>query len=109
VTADLTFVAWGSTVGAVRDAMAILAAQGRTTNLVRVPTVFPLNGPAVLKLLAPAKKTLLVELNYTGQFGRLLRAETGVDLSTRLLKYDGEPFFPFEIVAKAVEVMNHGG
>ncbi|EQD51852.1 hypothetical protein B2A_06773, partial [mine drainage metagenome] len=82
---------------------------GRTTNLVRVPTVFPLQRPGGPQAAGPAKKTLLVELNYTGQFGRLLRAETGVDLSTRLLKYDGEPFFPFEIVAKAVEVMNHGG
>ena len=108
-TADLTFVAWGSTIGAVRDAMAVLAAQGRTTNLVRVPTVFPLDGPALLRLLAPARRTLLVELNYTAQFGRLVRAETGLNLSTRLLKYDGEPIYPFEIVAKAMEVMNHGG
>jgi hypothetical protein len=44
-----------------------------------------------------------------GQFGKLVRAETGVDLSERLLKYDGEPFYPHEIVARGLEVMNHGG
>ncbi len=102
--APLTFVAWGSTVGAVRDAMEILAAQGRPTNLLRFPAVYPLDPVAVRAAFAKARRTLLVEANYSGQFGRLLRAETGIELSDRLLKYDGEPFFPHEIVARAREM-----
>ena len=107
--AALTFVAWGSTVGAVRDAMAALAAQGRPTNLLRFPAVYPIDADRVRAALAPPRRTLLVEANYSGQFGRLLRAETGVHLSERLLKYDGEPFYPHEIVARALEVMADGG
>ncbi len=103
--APLTFVAWGSTVGAVRDAMGELRAAGRTTNLLRFPTVFPLDHEKVGAALATTKQTLLVEANYSGQFGRLLRAEMGYHFSNRLLKYDGEPFFPHEIVARALEVM----
>ncbi len=103
--APLTFVAWGSTVAAVRDAMAELRATGHPTNLLRFPTLYPLDAEKVAALLGKARKTLLVEANFSGQFGRLLRAETGYQFSHRFLKYDGEPFFPHEIVARALEVM----
>jgi 2-oxoglutarate ferredoxin oxidoreductase subunit alpha len=106
--AALTFVAWGSTVGAVRDAMRQLAAAGTATNLLRVPTVYPVHGVEFARALAGARRTLLVEGNYSGQFGRLLRAETGLDLPEKLLKYDGEPFYPMEIVARAREMVNDG-
>ncbi len=107
--ADLTFVAWGSTVGAVRDAMPMLAARGKTTNLLRFPTVYPLDLTTVTQAFAKTHRTLLVEENFSGQFGRLLRAETGIHVTDRLLKYDGEPFYPYEIVSRAMEMMNRGG
>ncbi len=100
--APLTFLAWGSTVGAIRDAMAELSARGRATNLVWFPAVYPLKVEAAMELLTRTKRTLLVEGNFSGQFGRLLRAETGFVPSDRLLKYDGEPFYPHEIVAKVM-------
>jgi 2-oxoglutarate/2-oxoacid ferredoxin oxidoreductase subunit alpha len=108
-TAPLTFVAWGSTVGAIRDAMATLAERGRATNLLYFPAVYPLRVDLVRAAFARTSRTLLVEANYSGQFGRLLRAEAGIELSDRLLKYDGEPFSPHEIVARALEVIGHGG
>jgi 2-oxoglutarate/2-oxoacid ferredoxin oxidoreductase subunit alpha len=107
--AELTFVAWGSTIGAIRDAMVVLTAQGKKVNLLHFPTVYPLDADRVRAEFAKTRRTLLVEANYSGQFGHLLRAETGVHLSERLLKYDGEPFYPHEIVARALEVMSHGG
>jgi 2-oxoglutarate/2-oxoacid ferredoxin oxidoreductase subunit alpha len=106
--APLTFIAWGSTVGAVRDAMAELGRQGAVTNLVWFPAVYPLSSDRVSSALSQAHRTLLVEANYSGQFGRLLRAEAGFVPGDRLLKYDGEPFFPHEIVAKAREVHDGG-
>ncbi|HTT73048.1 MAG TPA: 2-oxoacid:acceptor oxidoreductase subunit alpha [Thermoplasmata archaeon] len=107
--AELTFVAWGSTIGAIRDAMPMLASRGHRTNLLSFPTVYPLDAPRVTAAFARTRATLLVEANYSGQFGRLLRTETGIHLTNRLLKYDGEPFYPYEIVARAMEVMAHGG
>jgi 2-oxoglutarate/2-oxoacid ferredoxin oxidoreductase subunit alpha len=106
--ADLTFVAWGSTIGAIRDARTELTARGVSTNLLHFPTVYPLDPARVQAEFAKTKRTLLVEVNYSGQFGRLLRAETGVHLTEKLLKYDGEPVYPYEVVARAVEVL-HGG
>jgi 2-oxoglutarate/2-oxoacid ferredoxin oxidoreductase subunit alpha len=106
--APLTFVAWGSTAGAVRDAMGALAAQGVATNLLFFPAVYPLAGERVRAALGRTKRTLLVEANFSGQFGRLIRAETGIDLPDRLLKYDGEPFYPHEVAARALEMIPHG-
>jgi 2-oxoglutarate/2-oxoacid ferredoxin oxidoreductase subunit alpha len=107
--APITFVAWGSTIGAVRDAIAELAERGRSANLLRFPAVYPLEPAKVRSLLEGAKRPVLVEANYSGQFGRLLRAETGFEITDRLLKYDGEPFSPHEIVARAMEGPPHGG
>jgi len=106
---ELTFVAWGSTVGAVRDAMKILAQQGRRTRMVSLPTVFPVHGTELLALLKGPGRRLLIEANFSGQLGRLLRAETGLEFPDRFLKYDGEPFYPREIVHRALEVIGHVG
>ncbi|MFZ0891806.1 MAG: 2-oxoacid:acceptor oxidoreductase subunit alpha [Thermoplasmata archaeon] len=107
--ADLTFVAWGSTIGAIRDAIPLLNEQGHRTNLLRLPTVYPIHKAQLLALLGKSRRTLLVEANYSGQLGHLIRAETGFDLTNRLLKYDGEPFYPHEIVNRALEVLKNGG
>jgi len=103
--APLTFVAWGSTVGAVRDAMVILNGRGKATNLLRFPTLYPLDPHAVRTTFARTHKTLLVEGNYSGQFGNLLRAEAGIELPHRFLKYDGEPFYPHQVVERVEEVL----
>ncbi len=103
--APLTFVAWGSTVGAVRDTMALLHEKGKETNLLRFPTLYPLDPGAVRAVFARTRKTLLVEGNYSGQFGNLLRAEAGIELPHRFLKYDGEPFYPHQILERAEEVL----
>jgi 2-oxoglutarate ferredoxin oxidoreductase subunit alpha len=103
--APLTFVAWGSPVGAVRDAMAILHEKGKVTNLLRFPTLYPLDPDVVRSMFARTRKTLLIEGNFSGQFAHLLRAETGVELPHKFLKYDGEPFYPAQIVARAQEVL----
>ncbi len=106
--ADVTLIAWGSTIGAARDARTLLGARGISTQLVAVTDVYPVPGDAIGRALAGAKRTLLIEGNFSGQYGRLLRAETGIHLSEKLLKYDGEPFYPMEIVAKAVEMTSNG-
>jgi 2-oxoglutarate ferredoxin oxidoreductase subunit alpha len=104
---EVTFVCWGSTGGAVRDAVRILAARGVPANMVFMRTVYPVHAEGLKKALETAKRPILVEENYSGQLGRLIRAETGIYFPDKLLKYDGEPFYPMEIVHKALEVMRN--
>ena len=108
-SAAVSIVAWGSTIGAVRDARRTLAEVAVETNLIHFPAVWPMDASRARELLTSARRLLLVEANFSGQFGRLLRTETGVSISDRLLKYDGEPFFPHEIVQKVLELTGHVG
>jgi 2-oxoglutarate ferredoxin oxidoreductase subunit alpha len=105
--ADLTLVGWGSTYKLLQEVIERLNAQGIKTNLLSFRDIFPMRGEDVAKVLNGCKKLLLVEQNFSAQFGRLLRAETGVHIKDTCLKYDGEPFDPHEIEDRAKEVMGH--
>ncbi len=51
-----------------------------------------------MEILSNAKRTIIVENNYSGQFARYLRSETGFSADGHIRKYDGEPFMPHHIV-----------
>jgi len=104
--ADLTVISWGSTQGPLREAiMNLQESDGLSVNSLEYAYLFPFHGEETLDLLRGAKKTLAVEGNYTGQFTRLLTAETAYKPDAFFGKYDGEPFYPSEISAKIREVM----
>ncbi len=107
--AALTIVAWGSTAGPVRDALKNLEGNDQKVNFLHINCPYPLRNSELASTLLRAKKTLLVEANYTAKLGGLIRRETGFDFPDKFLKYDGEPFYPEEIVTKALEVLNGGG
>jgi 2-oxoglutarate ferredoxin oxidoreductase subunit alpha len=98
VEADLTFVGWGSTKGAVKEAVKLLADQGIKANQLHLNFLQPFPSVAVSKTLTAAKRPILVENNATGQLGKLIRQETGFELKEKLLKYDGRPFYPEDLV-----------
>jgi 2-oxoglutarate ferredoxin oxidoreductase subunit alpha len=96
--ADLTLVGWGATKGAIIDAMQELSRPGRTVNFLQVRLMRPFPAKEVGEILNRAKATVLIEANYSGQLGALLREQTGVLLDHRVLKYDGRPFSRNEVV-----------
>ncbi len=58
----------------------------------------PLHGEAIVEILDKAKRTIMIENNYSGQFARYLRSETSFVCDGHIRKYDGEPFMPHHIV-----------
>ena len=97
--AQVTLVGWGSTEGVVQEAIQKLAAEeGIAANLLQIKWLVPLHGEAIVSTLAKNKKTIVVENNYSGQFARYLRSETGIVADGHIRKYDGEPFMPHHIV-----------
>jgi 2-oxoglutarate ferredoxin oxidoreductase subunit alpha len=52
----------------------------------------------VTRILSKAKRTILVEVNYSGQLGDLIREKTGIDMDQRVLKFDGRPFTEEELL-----------
>ncbi|MFP3190568.1 MAG: 2-oxoacid:acceptor oxidoreductase subunit alpha [Thermoproteota archaeon] len=104
--ADITIVSWGSTRGAVREALQILENEGIIANSLEIKYLHPFQGKEIKEILEKAKEILLVENNYSGQVGGLIAQHTGIFIKNKLLKYDGMPIMPLEIVNKAKEVLN---
>src|SRR5215510_567405 len=96
--ADVTLIGWGSTKGVIEEACELLNEEGISANHLQIRWLVPLHGEAILDLLKNARHTIIVENNYSGQFARYLRSETGYAPNGYIRKYDGEPFMPHHIV-----------
>jgi len=96
--AAVTLVGWGSTQGVIREAIQQLANEGITANQLQIKWLVPLHGAEIVAALSKQKKVIIVENNYSGQFERYLRSETGFSAHGHIRKYDGEPFMPHHIV-----------
>jgi 2-oxoglutarate ferredoxin oxidoreductase subunit alpha len=96
--ADVTLVGWGSTDGVIREAIEQLKSAGISANHLQIKWIVPLHVDALTAAFSAAKYTIIVENNYSGQFARYLRGETGVNADGHIRKYDGEPFMPHHIV-----------
>lgn len=97
---EVTLVSWGSTYGAVREAIEILNAEGWSVNMLHLHEVWPFPSKEVADVLNKVKTCYVVEGNASGQMARLIRAETGIAVSGKILKYDGRPFTPAYIAEK---------
>jgi 2-oxoglutarate/2-oxoacid ferredoxin oxidoreductase subunit alpha len=100
--ADVSIVAWGSTKGAILDAMRVLEAKGIKANFLQVKLLSPFPAAEVETFLKTAKVKVCIEMNYTGQLAELVRARTGIAFDGLTLKYNGRPMTEDEVVA-AVE------
>jgi 2-oxoglutarate ferredoxin oxidoreductase subunit alpha len=92
--AEVTLVGWGSTWGAIHEAVEQLAEAGITANHLHLKVLFPFQAEAVANILSRSRRIIVVEVNSSGQFARHLRAETGIKADATILKYAGEPFTP---------------
>ena len=107
--ADFTLVGWGSTRGAILDALAVLEASGEPRcNYLQVRLLRPFPAEEVKAALREAKRPVLVENNYTAQLGGLIREQTGLELPHRVLKYDGRPFSQEEMLEGLRAVFEKG-
>ena len=59
----------------------------------------PFQAKAIGDILGRSRRVVVVENTQSGQFAKLLRAETGIAANGHVRKYDGEPFEPKHVVA----------
>ena len=98
--ADYGILTWGSTQDTVFEAVGRLTDAGRSVKAMGVSDLAPFPAEEVTAFLESVEECLVVEMNATAQFRGLTQKELGrfgPKLSS-LLKYDGEPFEPCEIV-----------
>ena len=58
-----------------------------------------------LNVLENAKTSICIENNATGQFARLMKAETGYNFKYRINKYDGRPFIVDELLKEIITLV----
>jgi pyruvate/2-oxoacid:ferredoxin oxidoreductase alpha subunit len=98
--AEVTLIGWGSTWSVIQEAAARLTKAGLATNQLHFKYIHPFHDAEAKAILKTCKRTIVVENNYSGQFARHLRAETGVGVDYILTRYDGEPFEPAYITQR---------
>lgn len=99
--ADVTIVSWGSNKGSILEALMSF----KNVNFLQLTWMSPFPAEAVKEVLKNSKYVVDIESNYTGQMAALIREKTGYEIEDKLLKYDGRPIFPEEIVEKLNHVM----
>jgi 2-oxoglutarate ferredoxin oxidoreductase subunit alpha len=98
--AEIALIGWGSTYGALKEAVDILRGGGLDVDLLHLNELWPFPAGAVIDALDGVRKSFVVENNATGQLARLIRAETGKKVTGSILKFDGRPFTPDLIVSE---------
>jgi 2-oxoglutarate/2-oxoacid ferredoxin oxidoreductase subunit alpha len=109
---EILIVGWGSTYGAVREAMDKLSSDKISGSdkvaFLHFKQVYPLH-PDTKNYLQKAEKTIIFENNATAQFAKLLKLETGFDIDKKVLKYNGMPFSVEETQKEILENLDSMG
>jgi len=82
-------VGFGSTSGAIAEAVTLLHEQGVSVGALSFGDVYPLPQNKLLQYWKQAKAVYSVEQNATAQLAKLIRMETNLSCTDSVLKYDG--------------------
>jgi len=105
--AAITLMGWGSSYGAMREAVDVLNARGTRANLLHFVDIWPFPEAKAAPLIEAARELVAVEGNQSGQFAHLVRAMTGRRPDHLVLRWDGRPLSPEYIIQKLEEAKVH--
>ncbi|MFA5896130.1 MAG: 2-oxoacid:acceptor oxidoreductase subunit alpha [Thermoplasmata archaeon] len=103
--AETVIVSWGSTKGAILDALDRLHAEKQSVGFLQLRLLNPFPSEAVMAHLAKAKRRVDVEMNFSGQLGGLIRERTGVDCTHQVVKYNGRPMSSTEVYDAVLRII----
>ncbi|MDW8083642.1 MAG: 2-oxoacid:ferredoxin oxidoreductase subunit alpha [Candidatus Caldarchaeum sp.] len=106
--APFLILSWGSTKGAILDAIDHLSSEGLRFAFAQVKLLNPFPTRFLQNLTSQYRKIIVVEQNYSGQFATLLRARTGIQVDHLIVKYNGRPFSFSELRDGLKEAVIHG-
>jgi 2-oxoglutarate ferredoxin oxidoreductase subunit alpha len=86
---DDLVMTWGTTKGAVLDALDSLGRSGRRVAVLSVRLMEPFPSPLVSNYLWDANEVIDIEANYLGMLAELVRMRCGIYVKHRILKYTG--------------------
>ncbi|TZE83130.1 2-oxoacid:acceptor oxidoreductase subunit alpha [Calorimonas adulescens] len=96
-------VCWGSTYGAVREAVERLNGEGVSIGALVYGDIWPLPTKRLMELYPKVQKLIDIEQNATGQLDSLIKEKALIRCSHKILKYDGRAFSGVEIYNRLKE------
>jgi len=104
--AEILLIGWGSSAGAIKESVDLLRQKDIDAGCLTFSDIWPFPSDNVKSMINEAQKCFSVELNSTSQFRLLIRQQTGIDCTASILKYDGRPLFPEDIVEEVSSFCN---
>jgi 2-oxoglutarate ferredoxin oxidoreductase subunit alpha len=105
--AEIGIISWGSTEGAVQEAIQQANAAGLDVSGLHLRTLYPLAAEPLREFASAIRHIIMPELNYSGQMADYLAPHLGTNV-TKLNKFSGVPFTAREIYRKIREVAGDG-
>lgn len=106
--ADILYVGFISTAGAIEEAISRLDQQNVKVNHIQIRQLYPFPSDVVQEAFNKAKKVVVAEHNYQGQLSNIIKMN--INHQNKIInqtKYDGTPFLPHEIEDKALEIVSN--
>ncbi|MCD3220130.1 2-oxoacid:acceptor oxidoreductase subunit alpha [Mammaliicoccus sciuri] len=106
--ADILYVGFISTAGAIEEAISRLDQQNVKVNHIQIRQLHPFPSNVVQEAFNKAKKVVVAEHNYQGQLSNIIKMN--INHQNKIInqtKYDGTPFLPHEIEDKALEIVSN--
>ena len=109
--ADFTIICWGSTESACKDTIDRLNADKHnfndfSWNVLSFKDIYPLPTKKIIPELHKIKKGIMFEVNYTGQFKKLLYINTGWKPLDSITVLTGETPTAFEIIQEITKKLS---
>ncbi|MCR3954863.1 MAG: 2-oxoacid:acceptor oxidoreductase subunit alpha [Gudongella sp.] len=102
---EILLVGFGATHGALLDAVTRLNDDGLSVGALVYGDIWPFPTDMINKLGRDAKKIITVEQNMTGQLESLILEKTRLEISHRILKYDGRAINGDEIISNLKSIL----
>jgi 2-oxoglutarate ferredoxin oxidoreductase subunit alpha len=95
--AEVGVIGWGSTFGAIQEAIDMLEDRdGQRIAHLHPRVLSPLREWRIRRFLGPLKKIIVAEENYTGQYAHFLKGKFGIH-PEEIHKAEGVPFTSEEL------------
>src|ERR687897_378797 len=94
---SMTVISWGSTKGAILDAMDKLIDEGKKIRFVQLRLLSPFPFERVRALIGGYEQLVDIEMNYSSQLGLLISENIGISMNYLVVKYNGRPISSSEV------------
>jgi 2-oxoglutarate/2-oxoacid ferredoxin oxidoreductase subunit alpha len=102
---SLTVISWGSTKGAILDAMDRLIDEGKKIRFVQLRLLNPFPIERVRTLIGNYKQLVDIEMNYSSQLALLISENIGISMDHLIVKYNGRPISSSEVYNALVRII----